>query len=75
MAVLQRFRKVRETGQEVEYTFGYPEMTRQLTISKADRTYSVTDGQEDHASRAVVRTILRRWTDEQTWPPGGGTQA
>lgn len=75
MAVLQRFRKVWETDQDVEYLFGYPELDRQLTISKVDRTHRVADGREDHALRAVLRRIMARAADETTWPEGGGIQS
>jgi hypothetical protein len=74
MAILQRYRKVRETDQEVEYIFGDPEMDRSLTIHKVERTYKVADGREDHATRAVLRGILNRATTENSWPGGGGVQ-
>jgi len=75
MAILQRFRKVSETDQEVEYAFGDPEMDRQLVINKADRTFRLADGREDHAFRAVLGRIMGRMAEDQTWPKGGGIQA
>ena len=74
VAILERYRKVRETDQEVEYLFGFPEMDRHLTISKVEQAYLVADGREDYASRAVLRGIMRRFLDEKTWPGGGGVQ-
>jgi hypothetical protein len=74
VAILQEYRKVRETEEEVDYLFGFPEKDRQLTIYKEARTFWVTDGQEDHATLAVVRGILRRQQTDGTWPNGGGIQ-
>jgi hypothetical protein len=75
MAILQRFRKVSETETEVEYAFGFPEMDRQLTIDKVDRSFRVADGAADHASRAVLVRVTARATAEGAWPGGGAIQA
>ena len=75
MAILQRFRKVRETDREVEYQFGFPEMDRSLTIDKTDRRFRVADGAEDHASRAVLTRVTARAATEGAWPGGGAVQA
>ena len=75
MAILQRFRKIRETEQEVEYQFGFPEMDRQLTIDKAERTFKVADGTADHATRAVLTRVTARAAAEGAWPGGGAVQA
>jgi hypothetical protein len=75
MAILQRFRKVTETDREVEYAFGFPEMDRQLTIDKVDRSFRVADGSEDHASRAVLTRVTARAATEGAWPDGGAVQA
>jgi hypothetical protein len=74
IAIVQRYRKVRETGQEVEYTYGFPEMDRRLTIDTTSGTCTVADGREDHATLAVIRGIGRRFRAESTWPNGGGVQ-
>lgn len=74
MAIVQRYRKVRETEQEVEYTYGFPEMDRFLTIRKDSGEFTVADGREDHATWAVLRGIVRHWRAESSWPSGGGVQ-
>jgi hypothetical protein len=74
MAILQEYEKLRETDQEVEYAYGYPEKDRRLVIDKIEGTYTVADGREDYATRAVIRGIVRRWRAESTWPTGGGVQ-
>lgn len=74
MAIVQRYRKVRETEQEVEYTSGPPEMDRCLTIRKDSGEVTVADGRQDHATLAVLRGIVRRWRAESSWPNGGGVQ-
>jgi len=74
MAIVQRFLKIRETEQEVEYTYGFPEMDRFLTIQKGSGEFTVADGREDHATWAVFWGIMRRQRAESTWPSGGGVQ-
>jgi hypothetical protein len=74
VAILQEYQKVRETDQEVEYAYGYPEKDRRLTIHKAGGTPMVADGREDIATQAVFRGIMRRFRAENTWPNGGGVQ-
>jgi hypothetical protein len=74
MAIVQRYRKVRETDEEVEYTYGFPEMDRRLTIDKASGDVTVGDGREDYGTRAVIRGIGLRYHTENAWPNGGGVQ-
>jgi hypothetical protein len=74
VAILQEYRKVRETEQEVDYAFGFPEKDRLLTISKAERTFRAADGMENPATLVVVREILGRHKADGTWPSGGGIQ-
>ena len=74
MAILQEYRKVRQTEQKVEYVFGYPEKDRQLSCDEAKQARTVADGRLDPATQAVVRGILRRQRAETTWPNGAGVQ-
>jgi hypothetical protein len=74
MAILQEYKKVRETEQEVEYAYGFPEKDRQLIINKVAGTFIVADGREDYGTRAVIRGIMRRVREEKAWPGGGGVQ-
>jgi len=69
------FRKTRETEQEVEYIFGDTSPDRSLTIHKADGTYQVADGREDHALLAAIRRIRGRAKAENAWPTFGAIQA
>jgi hypothetical protein len=74
MAIHQSYRKLRETDQEVEYSFGFPAKDRRLTFHLPDHTFSVADEREDHAVRAVVRGIVGRYEETGAWPKGGGVQ-
>lgn len=74
MAILQEYLKVRETEQEVEYAYGFPEKDRRLTYDKQKGSWTVADGRLDPATQAVVRGILRRYRSDSTWPNGGAVQ-
>jgi hypothetical protein len=74
VAIAAGYRKVQETPDSVEYLYGDPEPDRRLTFSKAERTFVVADGREDHVTRAVVLAVLRRLQETGTWPKGGGVQ-
>lgn len=75
MAILIDFRKVREDKQEVEYTFGWPEMDRRLVIEKESGEGRPLDGTADRNYAAVFVKILRFHRSEARWPERGSYAA
>ena len=75
MAILVGFRKTREDTEQVEYQFGYPEMSRRLVIQKTTQQGQPLDGDPDMAYTAVLTKIVRMQRAETIWPDHGSFAA
>jgi hypothetical protein len=69
------FLKVREDEQQVDYIFGYPELTRSLAIVKATTQGRPLDGNPDRDYTAVLVKILRLRQAQRIWPERGSYMA
>jgi hypothetical protein len=71
VAILIYFTKVREDQTVVEYTFGYPETDRVLTIEKDTQQAQPSDGNADNTFAAVAYKILKTHKSDNDWPENG----
>lgn len=72
MALLVRFRKVREDAVRVEYTLGLnSRMDEGLAIDKATRRAAPLHGPVTEAFRAAYHKILESQELQGTWPEQG----
>ncbi|QSB16805.1 hypothetical protein JQS43_11265 [Natronosporangium hydrolyticum] len=77
MAILLKFEKIREDGQEVEYAFGHAgeTMDRRIVVEKATQEAWPPDGKDDSILLRVYRKILQFYQSEGRWPSQGSYAA
>jgi hypothetical protein len=75
MAVLLDFCKIREDDREIQYCFGYPQLTRSLAIIKDAAQGRPLDGNPDRDYLAVLVKILRIRRSDARWPERGSYMA
>jgi hypothetical protein len=71
MALMALYEKVRETPDQVEYRFGYPDLARRLLINKRDRTCQATGGLDDPTAQTLAGEILYQERTAGVWPGRG----
>jgi hypothetical protein len=71
MALMAVYEKVRETADQVEYRFGYPEQDRRLLINKRDRSCLATGGMDDPTAQTLAGEIIHLERAEGDWPARG----